>query len=51
MMSANKELLYWRKDKSWYKYDEETDSFTMTDEAPTRAKESFESWKKFNNLK
>ena len=50
MMSANTELLYWRKDKSWYKYDEVTDTYTMVNEAPQRAKESFELWKKFNNI-
>ena len=51
MMSGNREILYWRKDKSWYNYNQETDSFSMTNEAPQRAKESFELWKKFNNLK
>ena len=48
MMSGNTEILYWRKDKSWYKYDQETDSYSMTDEAPQRAKESFELCKEFN---
>ncbi len=51
MMSGNTELLYWRKDESWYKYDQKTDSYTLTNEAPQRAKESFEMWKQFNNLK
>lgn len=51
MMSANTELLYWRKNKSWYKYNQETDSYYLTEEATQRAKESFEMWKSFNNLK
>ena len=51
MMSGNRELLYWRKDKSWYKYNQEIRMYALTDEAPQRAIDSFEMWKKFNNLK
>ena len=51
MMSGNTELLYWRKDKSWYEYDEKTDSYSMTENAPDRAKASFEMWKEFNKIK
>ena len=51
MMSGNTELLYWYEDESWYEYNEETDSYTLTDEAPERAKASFEMWKEFNNIK
>lgn len=45
MMSGNTELLY------WYEYNEETDSYSLTDKAPERAKASFEMWKEFNNIK
>ena len=51
MMSGNTELLYWRKDKSWYRYDEDKDMYELTDKATDRAKASFELWKEFNNLK
>lgn len=51
MMSGNREILYWRKNKSWYRYDKEKRMYELTDEATERAKESFELWKKFNNLK
>lgn len=50
MMSGNTELLYWYKDESWYEYNEENDSYTLTENAPERAKASFELWKEFNNL-
>lgn len=50
MMSGNTELLYWRKDKLWYRYDEEKDIFELTDKATERARASFEMWKEFNNI-
>ena len=50
MMSGNTEMLYWRKDKSWYEYNQETDSYSLTEKAPQRARESFEMWKDFNDL-
>ena len=48
MMSSNTELLYWYENEFWYKYDQETDSYKLTDEASQRAKESFELCKEFN---
>ena len=51
MLSGNREILYWRKDESWYKYDKSRKMYELTDKAPQRAKESFELWKEFNNLK
>ena len=51
MMSANTELMYWKKDKSWYIINKEKDIYELTDKAPERARKSFEMWKEFNNLK
>ena len=45
MMTANKEILYWRINKDWYTYDESTGTFSIKDDAPQRAKDSFELWK------
>ena len=44
MMTANKEPVFWRKNKEWYTYDEEKNEFKMTDKAPERAIKSFELW-------
>ena len=51
MMSGNTEILYWRSNKEWYKYDETKDMYELTDKATDRAKSSFELWKEFNHLK
>lgn len=51
MLSINTEIMYWRKNKLWYRYDEKKDIFELTDEATDRAKASFEMWKKFNKIK
>lgn len=48
-MTMSKKFSYWRSDKSWYNYDEETDKFSMAEDAPEKAKESFELWKKKYN--
>lgn len=45
MMTANKEILYWRTNEDWYIYDESTGTFSIKDDAPQRAKDSFELWK------
>ena len=41
-----KEMMYWLSDPSWYRINEETDDFELTDNAPERAKRSFDMWKK-----
>ncbi len=51
MISGNTELLYWRKDKSWYEYDPKIKSYNLTDKATERAKASFEQWKEFNKIR
>jgi hypothetical protein len=45
-MTTNKELFYWAKNPNWYNMDEDSDNVTLTNEAPERAKKSFEMWKK-----
>lgn len=40
-MTANKESMYWRKNKEWYKINDEKDCFELTSKAPERAKRSF----------
>ena len=45
-MTGNTEFYYWRTDKSWYVYDEATNTFSMTELAPERAHKSFELWLK-----
>lgn len=52
MMELNKkqELMYWHKNPDWYyKDDHGTDDecFHIKDDAPQRAKDSFEAWKKY----
>jgi len=41
-MTGNTELGYWRKNKNWHRYNAEKKIIEMTDEAPERAKKSFE---------
>ncbi|MGI6721008.1 MAG: hypothetical protein ACOX4I_00400 [Anaerovoracaceae bacterium] len=46
-LSRNKALMYWMLDDAWYVENKETPyGFEMTKEAPKRAIESFEEWKK-----
>ena len=44
-MTANKESSYWASNPAWYRINKEKDSFELTDEAPERARISFEMWK------
>ena len=46
-MTANKEILYWRSDESWYEYDEDKKEYTLTSLAPERAIKSFELMKDY----
>lgn len=41
-MTADKEIMYWMNDPSWYRINKETGKFELTDAAPERAKKSFE---------
>lgn len=51
MLNKNTELLYWRKNKLWYYFDEAKQMYYLTDDAPERAKNSYNLWKQFNNIK
>lgn len=48
-MNANTEVMYWHKNKEWYRINEEKDCFELTDKAPERAVASFEMYKKLNH--
>ncbi len=41
-MTANKEALYWKTNKDWYRINSEKGCYELTDKAPERAKKSFE---------
>lgn len=40
-MTVDKETLYWKTNKEWYRVNKEKDCYELTDKAPKRAKESF----------
>jgi len=41
-VTANTEVFYWTTNKGWYRFNSETQKFELTDEAPERARKSFE---------
>ena len=41
-MSGNRECVYWKKNKDWYRINWEKDCYELTDKAPERAIKSFE---------
>lgn len=41
-MTVNKEAMYWKTNKQWYRINEEKDCYELTDAATERAKKSFE---------
>lgn len=47
-MNRNTEIMYWRSNEDWYE-DDPTGKyiFKVKNNAPERAKESFELWKKY----
>ena len=44
-MNRNSEVMYWQSNKDWYEIDDEKDTFVIREDAPERAKKSFEMWK------
>ena len=44
-MTVNKESLFWKTNKEWYRINYEKDCYELTDKAPERAKASFELYK------
>lgn len=51
MMTANKEFMYWRENKNWYRINYEKDCFELTEQAPERARKSFELYKTIQKKK
>ncbi len=51
MTRRDKECMYWKRDKTWYRIDYEHDRYVLTDKAPEEARRSFELWKKINDIK
>ena len=49
-MNTDTRPMYWMTNKKWYTLDKENDRFVLTEEATEEAKESFELYKKINNL-
>ena len=45
MMTADKDLFLWKTNKDWYRFNEETGDFELTDKAPKEAIESFKKLK------
>ncbi len=41
-MTKNREFMYWHTNPDWYVYDENEDTYTIKDDAPERAKISFD---------
>ena len=41
-MTANREIMYWHSNPDWYIYDESKDEYRIKDDAPERAKISFD---------
>ena len=46
-MTANRETLYWKSNKAWYRVNDEG-KFELTELAPERAKRSFEMYNSKN---
>lgn len=51
MSRKYKGITDWMDNKEWYRIDEESDRYVLTDKAPQEARQSFELWKKINGLK
>jgi uncharacterized protein YbaR (Trm112 family) len=48
--AEERESLYWKSDESWYRINEDKESYELTDEAPERAVKSFELYCKRKHL-
>ena len=51
MSVRNKGCMIWSRNRKWYRIDKERQRFVLTEDAPQEARESFEQYKKINNLK
>ena len=45
-MTSDKERLYWKTNKEWYRINREKDCFELTEKAPLRAQKSFDLYNK-----
>lgn len=48
--AEERESMYWMSNEEWYRINEETGRFELTDKAPERAAKSFELYCKRNNI-
>ena len=44
-MTKDFNKLFWRTNKNWYGFDPSIEDFYLTEDAPEKAKKSFELWK------
>lgn len=44
-VNRDSEVMYWIKNKDWFTFDDENDTFQIREDAPEKAKKSFEMWK------
>ena len=51
MSAKNKGCTNWMKNKEWYRFDPKRNRCVLTHKAPREARESFEQYKRINNLK
>jgi len=48
-MTGKTELLYWQSNDDWYEYNQETREYKVKENAPERAKKSFELYIEYYN--
>lgn len=41
-MTADKEIMYWKSNPEWYRFNREKDEYELTEKAPERARISFD---------
>ena len=51
MSAKNRNSMIWSRNRDWYYIDEERERFVLTPQAPQEARDSFEQYKRINNLK
>lgn len=51
MSAKNRGCTAWMKNDEWYRYDAKHDKCALTEKAPQEARDSFEQYKRINNLK
>ena len=51
MSAKNRGCTIWMRNKEWYRFDSQKNKYTLTDRAPKEARDSFEQYKRINNLK